>query len=240
MKTTLDYAEKKDLLIHTHLAETRDEEEFCLERVGLKPVDYMDKLGWLNERAWFAHCVWLSEEDIQKFKRTKVGVSHCPASNMRLGSGTAPIVEMLEHPEIKLSLAVDGSASNDTGNMIGEARNALFLQRVSKGADSITPRQVLNMGTMGGAKVLGMDDFIGSWEEGKVADFVFFKLDTLEMAGGISDPVSAIILCNPGNVYMSVINGTVRIKDYQVLEKELEQIIREQNRMQKSILEKEA
>lgn len=240
MRTTLDFAQKNDLLIHTHLAESQDEEAFCLERVGLRPVDYMDKLGWLNERAWFAHCVWLSEEDIEKFKRTKVGVAHCPASNMRLGSGTAPIVEMLEHPEIRLSLAVDGSASNDTGNMIGEARNALFLQRVSKGADSITPRQVLKMGTMGGAKVLGMDDYIGSLEEGKVADFVFFRLDTLEMAGGISDPISALVLCNPGTVYMSVINGRIRIKDYQVLENEMEQIIGEQNRMQKRILEREA
>ena len=239
MKKTLNYAEKRDLLIHTHLAETEDEEVFCLERVGLRPVDYMDQLGWLNERAWFAHCVWLSKKDIEKFRQTKVGVAHCPASNMRLGSGTAPIVEMLEYPEIRLSLAVDGSASNDTGNMIGEARNALCLQRVSKGADAITPRQVLKMGTLGGAKVLRMDDYIGSLEKGKVADFVFFRLDSLEMAGGISDPVSAIILCNPGTVYMSVINGQIRIKDHQILEKEMDKIISEQNRMQKLILEKE-
>ncbi len=240
MKTTLDFAIKNDLLIHTHLAETQDEEAYCIDRVGLRPVDYMDKLGWLNERAWFAHCVWLSDEDIEKFRRTKVGVSHCPASNMRLGSGTAPIVEMLEYPDIRLSLAVDGSASNDTGSMIGEARNALFLQRVSKGADSITPRQVLKMGTLGGAQVLGMDDYIGSIEKGKVADFCFYRLDTLEMAGGISDPISALVLCNPGTVYMSVINGDIRIKAYQILEKDMEKIIQEQNRMQKRILEKEA
>ncbi len=240
MTKTLAFAEKRDLLIHTHLAETQDEETFCLEKVGLRPVDYMDKLGWLNERAWFAHCVWLSDEDIQKFNRSKAGVAHCPVSNMRLGSGTAPIVEMLEHPSIRMSLAVDGSASNDTGNMIAEARAALFLQRVSKGADAITPRQVLKMGTMGGARVLGMDDYIGSLEAGKAADFVFFRLDTLEMAGGLSDPISALVLCNPGPVYLSVINGNIRIKDSYILEEDMAHIISEQNRMQKNILEKEA
>ncbi len=239
MKMTLEYAEKKDLLIHTHLAETKDEDAFCLERVGLKPVDYMDKLGWLNPRAWFAHCVWLSDDDIEKFRMNKVGVSHCPSSNMRLGSGTAPIVEMLEYPQIKLSLAVDGSASNDTGSMIGEARNALLLQRVSKGADAITPRQVLEMGTIGGARVLGMDDYIGSLEKGKSADFVFFRLDTLEMAGGISDPISALVLCNPGPVYMSVINGEIRIKDYELMEQDMARLISNQNKMQKKILEME-
>jgi len=236
MKDTLILAQRHDLLIHTHLAETKDEEAFCLETVGLRPVDYMEELGWLNERAWFAHCVWLSQEDIDKFAKTNAGVSHCPASNMRLGSGIAPIVEMKKHPGIRLSLAVDGSASNDTGNMIGEARNALFLQRVLKGADSITPREVLKMASMGGARVLRMDDYIGSIEEGKSADFIFFDLNTLEMAGGISDPVSALILCNPGNVDTSVINGEIRIKNGKIQEDRMEDIIRKQNALSEKLI----
>ncbi|HPR96285.1 MAG TPA: 8-oxoguanine deaminase [Thermotogota bacterium] len=239
MQETLRMAEEYDLLIHTHLAETLDEDDYCLERVGLRPVDYMEKLGWLTPRAWFAHCVWLNDDEIRRFAENRVGVSHCPVSNMRLGSGTAPIVEMLKHPEIKVSLAVDGSASNDTGNMIGEARSALMLQRVSKGADCITPREVLEMGTLGGAKVLGMDDYIGSIETGKSADFVFFRIDTLEMAGGISDPVSALILCNPGTVFMSVINGVIRIKEGEVIEDNFNVLIRNQNAMLEAILKKE-
>jgi len=123
--------------------------------------------------------------------------------------------------------------------MIGEARSALMLQRVSKGADCITPREVLEMGTLGGAKVLGMDDYIGSIETGKSADFVFFRIDTLEMAGGISDPVSALILCNPGTVFMSVINGVIRIKEGEVIEDNFNVLIRNQNAMLEAILKKE-
>ncbi len=239
MTETVKMAEAYDLLIHTHLAETRDEDAYCLEKVGLKPVDYMEKLGWLNPRAWFAHCVWMNDDEIRRFAENKVGVSHCPVSNMRLGSGTAPIVEMLKYHEIRVSLAVDGSASNDTGNMIGELRSALMLQRVSKGADCITPREVLEMGTLGGAKVLGMDDYIGSLEKGKSADFIFFRIDTLEMAGGISDPISALILCNPGNVYLSVINGNIRIKEGEIIEDNLNELIANQNAMLSAILRKE-
>ena len=238
MKDTLEMAEKYDLLVHTHLAETADEDEYCIEKFGLKPVDYMEKLGWLNPRAWFAHCVYIDESERARFAENNVGVSHCPTSNMRLGSGIAPIVEMLKHEKIRLSLAVDGSASNDTGNMLQETRNALLLQRVLKGADSITPREVLKMATLGGAQVLRMDDYIGSLEVGKSADFIAFDLNTLEFAGGLSDPLSALVLCDMKNVDLSIINGKIRIKDGIILDEDLKGIIDTQNAMSKGILER--
>ncbi len=236
MVDMLEMAEKYDLLIHTHLAETRDEDEFCIEKVGLKPVDYMDKLGWLNPRAWFAHCVYIDEAEIKRFSENRVGVSHCPNSNMRLGSGIAPIVEMLKYPNIRLSLAVDGSASNDSGNMMQEVRNALLLQRVLKGADAITPRQVLKMATMGGAEVLRMDDYIGSIEEGKSADFIAFDLNTLEFAGGLSDPLSALVLCDAKHVCFSVINGKMRIREGEIVDDEMEELIKIQNSISADLL----
>lgn len=238
MRMTVEMAEQFDLLIHTHLAETKDEDDYCLDKVGMKPVAYMDHLGWLNERAWFAHCVWMDPDEICLFQERKVGVAHCPTSNMRLGSGCAPIMEMLAHDDIRVGLAVDGSASNDTGNMIQEIRNGLLLQRVFKGADAVSPMQMLEMATMGGARVLRRDQEIGSIEVGKAADLILFDLNTLEMAGGLSDPVSAIVMCDAKQVWMSMINGEIRIRDGQIVGEEIPWIIQHQNRLSKEILGK--
>jgi len=185
MIQSLKLSEKYNVLLHTHLAETVDEEIFCLEKFNLRPVDYMESLGWIKPNVWFAHMVHLSDEDIEKLKRGDIGMAHCPTSNMKLGSGIARVVELKD--KIRIGLAVDGSSSNDTGNFIQEIRNALLLQRVKYGSDKITARDVLKFATIGGAKVLRMDDYIGSIEEGKAADLIMFDLNKIELSGGLNE-----------------------------------------------------
>ncbi len=236
MVKTKELAERYDVLLHTHLAETKDEEEYCLERFGMRPVDYMEELGWLDPRVWFAHLVWLSDKDVEKLAASDSGMAHCPNSNMRLGSGIPPVYKMKD--KIRIGIAVDGSASNDTGNMLSEIRNALLLQRVKYGPNALTPYEVLKMGTIGGARVLRMDDYIGSLEEGKAADFIGFKLDRLEFAGGLSDPVSLLVMCDAKSVDLSVINGKIRIKDGTILDEELPSFIERHNRYAKALLSK--
>jgi cytosine/adenosine deaminase-related metal-dependent hydrolase len=237
MIKTRELAEEYGVLLHTHLAETKDEEKFCVESKGLRPVDYMEKVGWLKPETWFAHLVWLSEEDIEKLADSECGFAHCPTSNMRLGSGIAPVTEM-KNKNIKIGLAVDGSASNDSGNMLWEIRNALMLQRVVKGASALTPRDVLNMATSGGARVLGMDDYIGSIEEGKAADIIGFKTNKLSLAGGLSDPVASLVMCDPGKVDFEMINGKQKIINGKINDNDLENYINEQNRISKKLINK--
>lgn len=232
---TVELAQKYDVLIHTHLAETRDEEEFCVEKTGSRPVDYMEKVGWLNPRAWFAHLVWLSERDIEKLAKNDCAMAHCPSSNMRLGSGVAPVKELKE-AGVRIGLAVDGSSSNDTGNMLLEIRNALLLQRVAKGADALSPRDALEFATLGGARVLRIDDYIGSIEEGKSADIAAFRLDTLAMAGGLSDPVASLVLCDPHKSDFLMVNGKIRVQNGKVIDGELPELIRKHNEISAKLL----
>lgn len=233
MKKTLELAEGKNVLLHTHLAETKDEEEFCLEKFGLRPVDYMEKIGWLNSRVWFAHLVHLSDMDIEKLRKNDVGVSHCPSSNMRLGSGIAPIAKM---KGLRVSLGVDGSASNDTSNMILEIRNALLLQRVKYGASAFTPREALKLATIGGAKVLRMDDYIGTLKVGKAADLIMFDLDKIGFAGGLDDPVAATVMCDAKQVSFSMINGNVIVENGKLIVNDIFQLIEAQNRISKKLI----
>ncbi|MFO7881619.1 MAG: 8-oxoguanine deaminase [Kosmotogaceae bacterium] len=235
MIKTRELAEEYGVLLHTHLAETKDEEEFCLESKALRPVDYMEKVGWLKPETWFAHLVWLSAEDIERLSKADCGFAHCPTSNMRLGSGIAPVTEM-KKKNMKIGVAVDGSASNDSGNMIWEIRNALMLQRVVKGANALTPRDVLHMATIGGARVLGMDDYIGTLEEGKAADIIGFDTNKLSFAGGLSDPVASIVMCDPGKVDFEMINGTKKILNGNILDSDLNSYIAEQNRISKWLI----
>ncbi len=235
MRETVKLAEKYNLLIHTHLAETKDEEKFCLEKFGLRPVDYMEKLGWLNSRAWFAHLVHLNDQDIQKLSNNNVGMAHCPTSNMRLGSGIAPVFEM-KNTSVRIGLGVDGSSSNDTGNFLMEIRNALLLQRVRYGASALTPREALEIATIGGAKVLKMDREVGSIEKGKAADIIGFKLDRLEFAGGLSDPVASLVLCDAKQVDFSMINGEIVIENGHFVRLNEEDFVNKQNNISKKIL----
>jgi 8-oxoguanine deaminase len=235
MKETVKLSKEYDVLIHTHVAETMDEEKFCLEKFGLRPVDYMEKLGWLNPRAWFAHLVWVNDSDIDKLEKNDVGMAHCPASNMRLGSGISPVFKM-KNRNIRIGIAVDGSASNDTNNMLQETRLAMLLQRVKYGADALTPRETLKMATVGGSKVLRMDDYVGSLEVGKAADFIGFDLKRLEFAGGLSDPVSAVLLCDAKHVDLSVINGVIKVRQGQILDEELPKLIEKHNLISRKLL----
>ncbi|MCX6097993.1 MAG: 8-oxoguanine deaminase [Caldiserica bacterium] len=203
MKQTAALAEKEDVLLHTHLAETQDEEEFCLQRFGV---------GWLTPRSWFAHIVWASDSDIRKLSEHECGMAYCPASNMRLGSGIAPVTVM-KQTNMRIGIGVDGSASNDTNSFIGEVRLAILLQRVRYGADALTSREALAMGSMGGARVLRMDSDIGSIEVGKAADLIMWDLDTLEFAGGLHDPFTAPVMCDAKHVSFNMVNGKVLIEN---------------------------
>jgi len=235
MKETFTLAKKYDILLHTHLAETGDEEKFCLSKVGLRPVDYMEKLGWLNSNVWFVHLVHLSDRDIKKLSDHSVGMAHCPTSNMRLGSGIAPVFKM-KNTAIRIGLGLDGSSSNDTGNFLLEIRNALLLQRVKYGPDALTPREALYLGTMGGANVLKMEKEIGSIERGKAADIIGFKLNRLEFAGGLSDPVASLVLCDAKSVDFSMINGEVVIEDGHFTKLDEKEFIEKQNKISKILL----
>ncbi len=228
MRDTAQMARRYGVLLHTHLAETLDEENFCLEKYKMRPLDYMAKLGWLGEDVWFVHVVHVNQRDVKILAETGSGVAHCPSSNMRLGSGIAPVVEMLK-AGVKVGLAVDGSASNDSSNMLGEARQALLLQRVRYGADSISAEEVLEMATRGGARVLGRED-IGSLEPGKAADFIGIRLERLEYAGAsVHDPVASLVFCSPVKVDLAVVNGRVVVEDGELLTVDLEEIVRRHN-----------
>jgi len=209
MRRTADLARENGVRLHTHLAETLDEESYCQQMYGCRPVEYLRRLGWLGADVWLAHCVHLSPEEIALFGETGTGVAHCPSSNFRLGSGVAPVRAMLE-ARVPVGLGVDGSASNDTSNMLAEARQALLAHRV--GVDPsrwVTAEDALWMATRGGARCLGRDD-IGSLEAGKCADIVLVDTRRLAYAGASSDLVAALVFSPfPAPVDTAMVNGRV-------------------------------
>jgi 8-oxoguanine deaminase len=230
MKRTADWARGHGLMLHTHVAETRDEEQFTTEKFGCRPVEYMRRLGWVGPDVWYAHAIWLNEDEIRLMAETGTGVAHCPSSNMRLGSGIAPVREMLD-AGVKVGLAVDGSASNDSSHMLAEARMALLLQRVTKGAKALTVEEALGMGTLGGAKVLGRDD-IGYLAPGMAADFIGIDLERIEYAGAAChDPMGTVVMCTPPTVDFSVIDGRVVVEDGQVPGLDQGRLIARQNEL---------
>jgi cytosine/adenosine deaminase-related metal-dependent hydrolase len=234
MRESVAMAEEYGVLLHTHLAETHDEEDFCKQQFGFRPVDLMEELGWLREDVWFAHLVVLSDADIGKLATAKVGMAHCPSSNMTLGSGIARVTEMME-TDIRIGIAVDGSASNDTSNMIREIRNAMLLQRVQYGADALTARDVLRMATMGGAEVLGRQDEVGSIEIGKAADLITFDLNEIAFAGSHADPVAAVVHCAADRVDCSMVNGEWRVRGGRLVDELIYDLIPEHNRISKRL-----
>lgn len=202
--------------LHTHLAETIDEDRFCLERFGLRPLDYAESLGWLGPDVWFAHMVHPNAEEIARLAASGSGVCHCPSSNMILASGIAPIRAMLD-AGVRVGLGVDGSASNDANHLLGEARQAMLLQRVGwpgfeSRADRLSAREALALATRGGAAVLGRDD-IGQLTPGCAADWVAWRVDGLTHAGALGDPVAALLTCAPAPAWLSVIHGRIVIED---------------------------
>ncbi len=235
MRESAKLARAYGVQLHTHLAETKDEEGFCLETSGKRPVAYAESLGWLGDDVWFAHGVHLNAEEIQRMAETRTGVAHCPGSNMRLGSGIAPIREYLD-AGVPVGLAVDGSASNDSSHLLGEARLALLLQRVRGNPAGLTAEESLWLATRGGAEVLGRDD-IGALSPGMAADFIGLRLDTLGYAGGaVHDPLAATVFCQPQNVELSVINGRVVVEEGQLLTVDLPPLIERHNRIARRLV----
>ncbi|AWN55107.1 8-oxoguanine deaminase [Methylobacterium sp. 17Sr1-1] len=197
--------------LHTHLAENKDDVAYSRERFGMTPAEYAADLGWVGPDVWHAHCVKLDEDGIQLFARTGTGVAHCPCSNMRLASGIAPVPRM-RCEGVPVGFGVDGSASNDAGHLLGEARQAMLLARVGHGPAAMTAREALEIATLGGARVLGRDD-IGALKVGMAADCVAFDLRGLGVAGALHDPVAALVFCAPPGVSVSVINGRIVVRD---------------------------
>ncbi len=217
MRRTAELARLYDnVMLHTHVAETKDEETFCLKEFNKRPAKYMEELGWVGSDVWWAHAIFVNDDEIKMLAETGTGVAHCPSSNMRLGSGICRVRDMLD-AGVKVAIGVDGSASNDVSHVMSEARMAMLLQRVKGGASAFSVQEALELATLGGAAVLGRDD-IGQLEKGKAADFIGVDLNTLSMAGGaIHDPLGALLLCNVDRVSLSVINGQVVVKDGQFL-----------------------
>ncbi len=191
MRRSAELARKHDVRLHTHLAETSDEEAYCVQMYGRRPLRLMEDCGFVGPDVWFAHGIFFNDEELDLLAKTKTGIAHCPSSNMRLGSGICRVREMIDRG-IPVGLAVDGSASNDSSDMLGEARQALLLQRVRYGSAGITAREVLNIATKGGANLLGYDE-AGVIREGALADLALFDVMKLEYVGALSDPVAALL-----------------------------------------------
>jgi len=235
MRESAKLARAYGVHLHTHLAETEDEEEFCEATSGKRPLAYAESLGWLGDDVWFAHGVHINAEEIQRMAETHTGVAHCPSSNMRLASGIAPIREYLD-AGVPVGVGVDGSASNDASHLLAEARLAMLLQRVKGNPAGLSAEEALWIATRGGAEVLGRDD-IGSLAPGKAADFIGLRLDTIGYAGGaVHDPLAATVFCQPQNVDLSVINGKVVVEEGQVLTVDLPPLIERHNQIARALL----
>ena len=206
MRESIALARSYGVHAHTHLAETLDEENYCIEKYGCRPVELAEQLGWLGEDVWHAHMVHPSAKEVGVLGASHTGVAHCPSSNMRLGSGISPVRALID-AGARVGLGVDGSASNDSSHLLDEVRHAMLLQRVGGGANAVTAREMLRVGTRGGASVLGRDD-IGYLAPGMAADLAGVRMDSLAMSGGaVHDPLAALVFCRPGNVDFTIVNG---------------------------------
>jgi cytosine/adenosine deaminase-related metal-dependent hydrolase len=226
-------AREHGVSLHTHLAENDNDIAYTREKFGCTPAEYAEQLGWVGPDVWHAHCVKLDAAGIALFAKTGTGVAHCPGSNMRLASGIAPIRAMRD-AGVPVSIAVDGSASNDSGHMLGEARLALLLQRVAhgpvKGPSALTAREVLEIATLGGARVLNRDD-IGALAPGMSADLVCVPLDDIGLAGALHDPLAALFFCHVPRVRHTVVNGRVIVRDGQLATLDLPVHLEHHNRL---------
>lgn len=238
MRSSAVLAREYGVHLHTHLAETEDEEEFCQRKFGFRPVSLMENMDWLGQDVWFAHSVYVNQDEIKRYADTGCGVAHCPTSNMRLASGIAPILDMLQ-AGVKVGLGVDGSASNDGSNLLEETRHTMLAARVraglmgasKSGGESLpimTARQALGIATRGGAEVLGRSD-LGSLEKGKCGDFIAFDLDKLEYAGGLHDPVAAIVFCAPTKVDYTIVGGKIIVKEGELVTIEVHRLVENHN-----------
>ena len=227
MEESAALARRLGLLLHTHLAETAEEESYCRELYGCSPVEYLERLGWLAEDVWCAHCVHLTEDDVRRFGETGTGVAHCPTSNLRLGAGIAPVRDLLD-AGVRVGLGADGSASNERSDLFLEVKQALLVARGRGGPEALTTRDALRLGTRGGAAVLCRDD-IGSLEAGKCADFAVWRTDGLEL-GGAADMVAGLVLSGPHRVDRLVVGGEDVVRDGELVRADEGEIARAHRR----------
>ncbi len=239
MRNSAALARQYGVHLHTHLAETEDEESYCLEKFGLRPVALMGELDWLGNDVWFAHSVYVNQDEIRRYATSGCGIAHCPSSNMRLASGIAPIMEMLQ-AGVKVGLGVDGSASNDGSSLLGETRQAMLAARVRAGLlgasqsghpgiPIMTARQALEIATHGGATVLGRQD-LGSLEVGKCGDLIAINLHKLEYAGGLHDPVAALVFCEAMHADYTIVGGKIIVKEGELMTIDIHRLVEKHNR----------
>jgi cytosine/adenosine deaminase-related metal-dependent hydrolase len=247
MRESAKMARHYGIHLHTHLCETLDEERYTLEHMGLRPVAYMESLDWVGSDVWYAHAVHVDDDEISLFARKGAGVCHCPSSNMRLASGIAP-VKKYRNAGVRVGLGVDGAASNDGSNLLGEVRQTMLLARLKIGLrppegphstlstsdplrakEWMTAREALEIATVGGASVLGRSD-IGSLEPGKCADFFTLDLNAIAYAGGLSDPVAAVVFCAPTRARHTVVGGRPIVDKGEIVTLDMEPVIRAHNR----------
>ena len=227
MAETAEFARARGVRLHTHMAETVEEEAFCLEKFGVRPVEYLEELGWLGDDVWLAHCVHLSDREVARFGETGTGVAHCPSSNARLGAGIAPVVPLVR-AGAPVGLGVDGAASNEAGELGGELRQALLLARIRTPPNpaALTAAESLELGTLHGARCLGRDDELGTLEVGNLADVVLWRLDDLDRSG-IDDPVASLVMGPRPLADTVIVNGEVVIERGELRTGDVEQIARE-------------
>jgi 8-oxoguanine deaminase len=246
MKQSAALARQYGVHLHTHLAETEDEEAFCLQKFGYRPVPYMQSVDWVGEDVWFAHAVYVNNEEVKTFAHHGCGVAHCPSSNMRLASGIAPVREYLA-AGVKVGLGVDGSASNDGSHMLAEVRQAMLVARLKEGLTGfslsndptrrlMTARQALTLATRGGAAVLGRSD-IGSLEPGKCADFFAIDLNRLDYAGALHDPVAAAVFCQPVRADYTIVGGKFVVREGRLVTLDERRLVEKHNKAARRLLQ---
>ncbi len=239
MRESAAIAREYGVQLHPHLAETEDEVDFTIQQFGKRPVAYMEEVDWIGPDVWFAHSVYLNEDEIGVYADHGCGVAHCPSSNMRLASGAAPILDLVS-AGVDVSIGVDGSASNDGSHMLDEARHALLLARLRAGINGasrsggndqpiMSARHALELATRGGAAVLGRKD-IGSLEPGKAADFIAIDLERIDFAGALHDPVAALVFCAPVKVDYNVVGGKIVVKEGKLTTADLPVLVEEHNK----------
>ena len=229
MRESIALARQHGIRNHTHLAECPEDNEYMLKTYGKTSVHVAQDWGWVGPDVWYAHGVMLNPDEIEVMGRTDTGVSHCPNSNMYTAAGICPVPDLLR-AGAPVGLGVDGSAANNASNLFDEMRNALLLQRVESGAAALSPTQVLEMATLGGARVLGRDD-IGTLAPGKAADVIAVDLSRLSLAGGLHDPLAALTLCDVSRVDLSIVNGRVRVLERELVDVDTEALVVRQNRL---------
>ena len=234
MRESAEMARSYGVGLHTHLAENVEDIEYGLQQFGMRPGEYVEAVGWTGDDVWHAHCVQLNSEEISLFAKTGTGIAHCPCSNMRLASGIAPVRKMLDNG-VKVGLGVDGSASNDSGNMLNEARQTMLLQRVNSKASSMTAREALKVATRGGASVLNRDD-IGVLAPGYAADITAFKRDNVDFSGSDWDPVASLVFCGPGKANYTIVNGKIIVSEGQLTTIPMEKLIHEHNKLSHNLI----